>query len=104
MMSALVALFSKSKRQQCWRVYVNGIEIDKITPPLEFLKEDDWLTPFCKYVFEERKDWGRAFHVKTEEDFKKNEDTKILEVWFGDVPKDKHSQGYWMEFSKQEGK
>ena len=92
MISNLMSLLGRSRG---WRVYINGIEIDKIEPRLPFLDLDDWLTPFFKYAFEERKDWGTELYIHTKEDPRKNEDTLMIGVWFGPVPEEAKKQGYW---------
>ena len=78
------------------RFYINGIEIDKIEPRLSFLDLDDWFTPFLKYVFEERRDWGTLINVQTAEHPDKKKDPRMIGVWFGAVPADKKREGYWM--------
>lgn len=94
MMSGLAALFGRGRRQGM-RFYVNGVEISKIEPKLEFLAEDDWMTPFFKYVFHDRKDWGNEIYLQTMEDPRKNPDTPMSSVWFGPVPAEVRSKGFW---------
>ena len=95
MFSDLMALFNIGKGH-AWRVYINGVEIDKIEPKLEFLALDDWLTPFFHYVFEERKDWGNTLYIQSDKDPEKHKNTPMKAVWFGPVPAEVRKKGgYW---------
>lgn len=94
MMSAFAAMFGRG-RGKGMRFYVNGVEISKIEPKLAFLAEEDWMTPFFQYVFMERKDWGNEIYLQTMENPRKNPDTPMTSVWFGPVPADVRSKGFW---------
>ena len=95
MISGLAALFKGNKNQSI-RIYVNGVEIDKIEPRLPFLDLDDWMTPFLKYVFEERSDWGNEFYMRTAKDPNRDAKAPITGIWFGPVPaQEKKKGGYW---------
>ena len=93
MISTLAALFRGKQGHP--RIYINGIEIDKIEPRLAFLDLDDWFTPFLKYVYEERKDWGTEHYIQTAEDPAKNKNARMIGIWYGPVPDDKKKEGYW---------
>ena len=95
MFSALVSLF-KAGKSHAWRVYINGVEIDKIEPKLEFLALDDWMTPFLHYVFEERKDWGDTFYIHTEKNPAVDKNAPMDIVWFGPLTNEVRKKGgYW---------
>lgn len=93
MISTFAALFRGKQGHP--RVYINGIEIDKIEPRLPFLDLDDWFTPFLTYVFKERKDWGKELYIQTEKDPLKHKDTRMIGIWYGPVPAEQKKAGYW---------
>jgi len=103
MMSGFAALF---RGRASMRFYINQVEISKIEPKLPFLAEDDWMTPFMKYVFHERKDWGCRIYLQTMKDPRKNPDTPMTSVWFGPPPPDVRAQGFWTvaEYHPEEAK
>lgn len=65
------------------RAYVDGVEIDKIVPPPDFLATagDDWVQPFADWVA--RHHPRKWVHVILTED---TPDGMLREIWVGDMP------------------
>ena len=67
------------------RVYYLGVEINKITPRLAFLDDDDWMESWFRWL-REQSDWDIMYTLLTKPPGSK--DSKVRGVWVcrGDEP------------------